>query len=140
MCRAGEVSTAARLFSGVPEMGSEEPDEFTSNRAAVCSTMEAIVRSTNSTEKDLLRSSRSNHKLSDWYSTLSDLYQKDPCPNQTCSSAHRDAKEKQSTCPIFLLFSKKSSNREKVLWKSPLPSAFGVAVTPPLSKCTVLNS
>ncbi|KAA8537217.1 hypothetical protein F0562_029695 [Nyssa sinensis] len=61
MCCAGKVSTAARLLSGVPEMGLEEPDEFTFNRAAVCSAMEAIVRSTNSIEKDLLRSSRSNH-------------------------------------------------------------------------------
>ncbi|KAA8546491.1 hypothetical protein F0562_002770 [Nyssa sinensis] len=60
MCRAGEVSAAARLLSGVPEMG-PEPDEFTSNRATVCCAMEAIVRSMNSTEKDLLRSSRSNH-------------------------------------------------------------------------------
>ncbi|KAA8538374.1 hypothetical protein F0562_028080 [Nyssa sinensis] len=61
MYRAGEVSAAAQLFSGIPEMGSEEPDEFTLNRAVVCCAGEAIVRSTNSTEKDLLRSSRSNH-------------------------------------------------------------------------------
>ncbi|KAA8544457.1 hypothetical protein F0562_022503 [Nyssa sinensis] len=56
-------------------MGPEEPDELTSNRVAVCCAVEAIVRSTNSTENDLLRSSRSNHTNSRQHSPLASDYE-----------------------------------------------------------------